>query len=53
MWDGIYRIIRRISRKQDEILLRDLQGKTLTPEDSVELLAKTFYPDDTVDTDSP
>ncbi|XP_075990359.1 uncharacterized protein LOC142986010 [Anticarsia gemmatalis] len=53
MWDGIYRVIRKTARRQDDTLLRNTAGETLSPEDSAELLGKTFYPDDTTNTDSP
>ncbi|CAH2091712.1 unnamed protein product [Euphydryas editha] len=52
VWDGIYRVIRKTSRRQDDMLLRSAAGETLTPDQSAELLAKTFYPDDCVTTDT-
>lgn len=52
MWDGIYRVLRKTARRQEDLLLRNAQGETLSPEKSAELLASTFYPDDTVLTDS-
>ncbi|CAH2091367.1 unnamed protein product [Euphydryas editha] len=52
VWDGIYRVIRKTSRRQDDTLLRNAAGETLTPDQSAELLAKTFYPDDSVTTDT-
>lgn len=53
MWDGIYRVIRNTSGRQDDMLLRGLDGKTLSPEQSAELLAETFYPEDSASTDKP
>ncbi|CAH2228376.1 jg2573, partial [Pararge aegeria aegeria] len=45
VWDGIYRIIRSTARKsEDQPLVKD--GKVLSPEDSAELLATAFYPED-------
>ncbi|XP_045504439.1 uncharacterized protein LOC123701072 [Colias croceus] len=52
MWDGIYRVIRKTARKQEDLLLRDSAGLTLSPEQSAELLAQTFYPRDTVDSET-
>lgn len=52
MWDGIYRVIRKTARRQEDMLLRNSQGETLSPENSSELLASTFYPDDTIATDN-
>lgn len=51
MWDKIYRVIRKTSVRQDDILLRNSDGHTLTPQLSSELLARTFYPDDAESTD--
>lgn len=53
MWDGIYRVIRRTVKRQEDTLLRNAQGETLCPEKSAELLASTFYPDDSISTDIP
>lgn len=53
MWDGVYRVIRKTARRNEDMLLRDTGGKTLSPEGSAELLAKTFYPDDLTTTDTP
>ncbi|KAL0812196.1 hypothetical protein ABMA28_009571 [Loxostege sticticalis] len=53
MWDGIYRVIRRTKERQDDVLLRGLDGRTLSPKQSADLLATTFYPDDSVLTDEP
>lgn len=46
MWDKIYRVLRRTARRQEDTLLRDEQGHTLTPKQSAERLAQCFYPDD-------
>ncbi|CAH2101413.1 unnamed protein product [Euphydryas editha] len=46
------RVIRKTSRRQDDTLLRNAAGETLTPDQSAELLAKTFYPNDSVTTDT-
>lgn len=51
MWDKIYRIIRKTSVKQDDVLLRHTDGSTLSPQLSAELLASTFYPDDSENTE--
>lgn len=53
MWDGIYRVIRRTARRHEDMLLRSADGNTLSPEQSAELLAKTFYPEDSVESDLP
>ncbi|XP_060809452.1 uncharacterized protein LOC132901769 [Amyelois transitella] len=53
MWDGIYRVLRKTSGRKEELLLRGPDGKTLDPKQSAVLLANTFYPDDTVETDTP
>nr|BDU78964.1 hypothetical protein [Bombyx mori] len=51
MWDGIYRILRRATRRQeDEMMVKG--DKVLTPKESVEELADTFFPDDNSQTDS-
>ncbi|XP_052740698.1 uncharacterized protein LOC128198590 [Bicyclus anynana] len=52
MWDGVYRVIRKTTRRQEDTLLKNNEGNTLSPEESAELLAKTFYPDDTETTDN-
>ncbi|XP_050553864.1 uncharacterized protein LOC126911310 [Spodoptera frugiperda] len=51
MWDGVYRIIRKTTKHQEDALLRNAEGATLSPAKSAELLAKTFYPDDSENTD--
>ena len=53
MWDKIYRVIRNTSRRQEDLLLKNQKGLTLTPQKSAELLAETFYPDDNVLMDQP
>lgn len=53
MWDGIYRVIRNTTGRQEDCLLRDETGNTLNPKRSADLLAQTFYPDDSVSTDNP
>lgn len=53
MWDGIYRVIRKTARRQDDALLRNTAGETLSPEQSADLLAKTFYPDDSTNAEQP
>lgn len=53
MWDGIYRVIRRTTERKEDVLLRGSDGKTLGPQQSADLLAETFYPDDSVDNDKP
>lgn len=53
LWDGIYRVIRKTARRQEDMLLRGADGQTLNPVQSANLLAETFYPDDSVSTDSP
>lgn len=45
MWDGIYRVIRKTAKRQEDTLLSK-DGITLYPTESAELLVNTFYPDD-------
>lgn len=52
MWDGIYRVIRKTAKRHEDTLLRNTNGITLSPTQSAELLTKTFYPDDSVETDN-
>lgn len=52
MWDGIYRVIRKTSNQQEDVLLRGPDGKTLSPEASANRLAETFYPKDSIYTDN-
>lgn len=45
VWDGIYRVIARTAtRQEDQLLVAD--GKVLSPEESAQLLAATFFPKD-------
>lgn len=53
MWDGIYRVLRKTARRQDDALLRNTAGETLSPQHSADLLAETFYPDDSTDAEQP
>lgn len=53
MWDGIYRVLRKTAKRQDDALLRNTTGETLSPEQSADLLAQTFYPDDSTDAEQP
>ncbi|CAH2218226.1 jg13488 [Pararge aegeria aegeria] len=46
LWDGIYRVLSRTTKRQEDLpLIKD--GKTHDPKESVKMLAETFYPDDT------
>ncbi|CAH2208472.1 jg24109, partial [Pararge aegeria aegeria] len=45
VWDGIYRVIRRTSKLYEDHPLEN-NGVVLSPKDSVQLLAKTFFPQD-------
>ncbi|KAJ2947205.1 hypothetical protein O0L34_g16913 [Tuta absoluta] len=50
VWDGIYRVIGRTSKSHgDQPLMQN--GSVLSPEESVKLLATTFFPDDVVTED--
>lgn len=53
MWDGIYRVIRKTAGRQEDMLLRNPDGRTLSQDESAALLADTFYPEDSVTTDKP
>lgn len=53
MWDGVYRVIRKTTKYQEDVLLRNAEGLTLSPAKSAEMLATTFYPDDSENTDDP
>ncbi|GBP20999.1 Retrovirus-related Pol polyprotein from type-1 retrotransposable element R1 [Eumeta japonica] len=53
MWDKVYRVIRNKKGRLPDTLLRNSEGKTLSPHESAKLLANTFYPDDSVSTDMP
>ncbi|KAJ2952397.1 hypothetical protein O0L34_g4684 [Tuta absoluta] len=53
VWQCSYRILKHCSRKSHDKLLRSSDnGDMLSPEESAKLLADTFYPEDTEDTDS-
>lgn len=45
MWEGIYRVIRRTTRRQEDLTLSS-NGAFLNPKESAALLADTFYPRD-------
>lgn len=52
IWDGVYKVIRKTARRhEDQPLVHE--GKLLSPEESVELLATTFFPKDTTAEDQP
>ncbi|XP_046970585.1 uncharacterized protein LOC124537737 [Vanessa cardui] len=53
VWDGIYRVLRKTAGRREDLLLRGNDGRTLNPKESADLLANTFYPEDTVETDTP
>ncbi|XP_048480282.1 uncharacterized protein LOC119694816, partial [Plutella xylostella] len=53
MWDGVYRVLRQTAGRQEDMLLRNCTGKTLSQEESAALLADTFYPEDSATTDKP
>ena len=54
MWDKIYRVLRKTNSRHEDSLLRcPTTGDTLTPQASADLLAYTFYPDDSTATDHP
>lgn len=45
MWDGVYRVLRSTAKRyEDQPLIRE--GRVLSPEESAEHLAATFFPDD-------
>ncbi|CAF4901386.1 unnamed protein product [Pieris macdunnoughi] len=51
MWQGIYRVITRTSKRyEDQLLLKD--GEYKSPKESAELLVKTFFPDDDQENDT-
>ncbi|KAG6452350.1 hypothetical protein O3G_MSEX007586 [Manduca sexta] len=51
LWDGIYRVIGRLTKRhEDQPLVRD--GKFLGQEESARFLADTFYPDDPDEVDN-
>ncbi|CAG9134522.1 unnamed protein product [Plutella xylostella] len=49
VWDGIYRVLRCVSKSQEDVLLKDNGGNTLDAQQSVDFLAQTFYPADVLD----
>ncbi|XP_063833265.1 uncharacterized protein LOC135082400 [Ostrinia nubilalis] len=51
LWEGIYRVIRRTTRRQEDLTLTK-DGAFLNPRESVNLLAETFYPKDLEATDN-
>ena len=51
VWEGIFRVIGRTARRQEELTLRS-DGVFLNPSESAALLADTFYPEDRVDQDN-
>lgn len=51
MWDGIYRVINRTRKRHNDEMLT-INGDPLSPTESVELLARTFYPDDKEEEDT-
>lgn len=51
LWDGVYRVIRKTCKKQEDMLLVR-NGQELGPEESAELLATTFFPQDNLDEDN-
>ena len=51
VWESFYRIIRRTTKRQEELTLCS-DGAFLNPSESAALLADTFYPEDRVDQDN-
>ncbi|CAK1596680.1 unnamed protein product [Parnassius mnemosyne] len=52
VWQGIYRVIRKSGKAPEDTLLRTTsQSCILTPGESAQLLADTFYPTDEITTD--
>lgn len=51
VWEGIYRILGKAIKREEDQLLRD-GDRTLDAKESVEHLAKAFYPRDTEEEDS-
>ncbi|KAJ2940791.1 hypothetical protein O0L34_g14908 [Tuta absoluta] len=45
LWEGIYRVISRTKKREEDVPLQH-QGRILNAEESVALLADTFYPKD-------
>ncbi|CAG5039743.1 unnamed protein product, partial [Parnassius apollo] len=52
MWQRTYRILKICSNKEEDKLLRNSSGRTLSELESAKYLADTFYPDDNPDTDN-
>lgn len=54
VWQGVHRIIKNCSVAMDDQPLTDpATGATLSPRESADLLARTFYPPDIMGDDSP
>ncbi|GBP33601.1 Retrovirus-related Pol polyprotein from type-1 retrotransposable element R1 [Eumeta japonica] len=53
IWDGVYRVIRDTEKNREDVLLINDSEQTCSPYESAVLLANTFFPDDSVDTDDP
>ncbi|KAG6438774.1 hypothetical protein O3G_MSEX000213, partial [Manduca sexta] len=51
IWDGIYRVIGKVSKKHEDLPLTS-EGRTLDAEESAKLLAETFYPEDHLEEDN-
>ncbi|CAK1590874.1 unnamed protein product [Parnassius mnemosyne] len=52
LWDGIYRVIRKTSKKHEDVLLIR-EGKSLDAKESVKYVAETFFPDDNLENEIP
>lgn len=51
MWDSIYRVIKNMTKRQEDLPL--VQGDILLdPKESAEMLASTFYPEDREELDN-
>lgn len=51
LWDGIYRVIGKTTKRhEDRLLVRD--GIVMNPDESVRHLASTFFPDDKIEEDN-
>lgn len=51
MWEGIYRVIGRATKRQEDLpLIKD--GRVLDQKESAKLMAETFYPEDKVEDDN-
>lgn len=51
VWDGIYRVIGRTKKREEDIMLEQ-EGKVLDAKGSAKLLAETFYPEDSEEKDN-